>query len=163
MNNNPKNLSSNKIRLSPSKKTPSTQANLIKSNNNYIINNNQITNRNVTPCSPLRGADLNYKDLLFNVNDDHKTLIMKNAKLRNLLIEASNKLIDYSNRIKQKEDEYKIEKSGILVELDKITINYKTYAEGYKNFSNLQEEFKKLQKDYEHNYNVLISYQESLR
>jgi hypothetical protein len=102
-------------------------------------------------------------ELMSNINDDQKTLINKNTKLRNLLIQASSKLSQNTNQMKIKEENYNREKSQILEELEKISINYKTYAEGYKNYSLLEDQLKNLRMDYQHNYNVLISYGESLR
>jgi hypothetical protein len=106
---------------------------------------------------------LDASELLFNINDDHKSLITKNTKLRTLLIQASNKLAEVSENLIQREDEFRKEKSSILEELDRITLNYRTYAEGYKNYTILEEQHQNLQKDYQHNYNVLVSYGESLR
>ena len=45
-----------------------------------------------TPQKNHSSINLNMSELIFNVNDDHKTLINKNRKLSNLLIQASNKI-----------------------------------------------------------------------
>lgn len=119
-----------------------------------VIMTNKSNNGNVTPF------DLN--DLVFNINDDYKTVISKNNKLRALVVQASTKLNDLNKKYKNLEEEHKSEKEGILNELDKISTNYKMYAESHKNYTSFEEQFKNLQKDYHHNYKVLTSYQENL-
>ena len=64
--------------------SPSSKKSNISNNNTPHNNQNFIGN-------------LNMNDLIFNVNDDHKTLINKNRKLSNLLIQASNKIADIVN------------------------------------------------------------------
>jgi hypothetical protein len=179
--NTNKNLTPNKI----NKKIPSTtnkkelqihNMNTLDEDtdlNQLIINTNspptphtfQKNNTNSGRSNPMQAFPslLDASELLFNINDDHKSLITKNTKLRTLLIQASNKLAEVSENLIQKEEEFKKEKSAILDELDRITINYKTYAEGYKKFTILEDQHTNLQKDYQHNYNVLVSYGESLR
>ncbi len=153
----PKNLDSNCP--SPNSKNPSRSNSAVKSKNK--IPHNEHTHMRKPSDNNIPKFEVT--DLLFNLNDDQKTLINKNTKLRNLLIQASNKISEMSIKKEEKEKEYQIEKSKILQELDRITINYKTYAEGYKKFSFLDEQFKNLKNDYQHNYNVLVSYGESLR
>jgi hypothetical protein len=131
--------------------------------NPHQMHSNPNSNSNPPNSNSNSNPSADFAELLFNVNDDHKTLISKNAKLRTLVVQASNKLNEFSKKHKEKEDEYRIEKAGILDELDRITANYKTYAESYKNIQILDEQHKNLQRDYAHNYNVLTAYQESLR
>lgn len=116
------------------------------------------TNFTRSPQTP----QFDMSELLFNINDDHSTLINKNNKLRNLIVQASGKITELNTKMKEREEEFRIEKAGILDELDKIIANYKFYADGFKNYSSLQAQFKNLQKDYQHNYNVMTSYQGSL-
>lgn len=101
--------------------------------------------------------------MIFKENDDYKTLVNKNSKLRNLVVQASDKLNEVSSQLKEKEKDFDEEKATILKELDQISSNYKKYAQCYKCFSILDEQYTKLQIDYNHNYNVMRSYQETLR
>lgn len=132
------------------------------SRSNSVVRSNSKTKH--TPEKNINNkANFNINELISNINDDQKTLIIKNTKLRNLLVQASTKLNEASEKIKLKNEEHHIEKSKILNELDRISLNYKTYAEAYKKYSLIEEELKNLKKDYQHNYKVLISYEESLR
>jgi hypothetical protein len=63
----------------------------------------------------------------------------------------------------EKEKGSEFEKATILKELDSISNNYKLYAECYKNYSILDEQFRNMQRDYNHNYNLIMSYQENMR
>ncbi len=102
-------------------------------------------------------------DLVFKENDDYKTIVNKNSKLRNLIIKASQKLNDMNQEHLEKEKDFEFEKATILKELDTISNNYKLYAESYKNFSILDEQYRNLQKDYNHNYNLFMCYQDNTR
>jgi hypothetical protein len=102
-------------------------------------------------------------ELLFNLDDDQKTLINKNTRLMSLLVQASNKIKELNIKIDVIQEEARFEKSHILNDLDRIIVNYKTYAEGYKNYQKLDEQYKALKHDYDHNYKVLIHYGESLK
>jgi acyl carrier protein phosphodiesterase len=102
-------------------------------------------------------------DLIFKENDDYKTLVIKNSKLRNLVVKASEKINEMTNEFTEKEKDYEFEKTTILKELDNISSNYKKYANCYKSFSILDEQYRNLQRDYNHNYNVMMAYQDTLR
>ena len=165
-NENSANKNSPYMGRSPSMSSPGG-SNLIHTPNSKHSHNLQFNSptstsiiQNTIQCYPTL---LDASELLFNINDDHKTLIGKNTRLRTLLIQASGKLADVSAKLIEKEEEFSKEKSGILDELERITVNYRTYAEGYKNYSVLEDQHKNLQRDYQHNYNVLVSYGESMR
>jgi hypothetical protein len=83
--------------------------------------------------------------------------------LRSLVVQASNKLTEFSEKLLRNEENHKKEKETILKELDRITENYQKYAESHKTLIVLEEQFQKLKSDYEHNYTVLLSYQDSIR
>jgi hypothetical protein len=160
-----KNIESNSYCNSPNSKIPIRSYSGHKNYKN-IKNSKNIKSPSLEQlCKPPENntSFFDITELMSNINDDQKTLINKNTKLRNLLIQASSKLSQNSNQMKIKEENYSKEKSQILEELEKISMNYKTYAEGYKNFSLLEDQLKNLRLDYQHNYNVLISYGESLR
>lgn len=118
----------------------------------YVSN----SEKSLNACIQSAGIEYDMSEVLFNVNDDYRTLINKNAKLSNMILQSSTKL-------KEREEEYKAEKAGILEELDRIIGNYKIYAEGYRKYQTLEEQFYNLNKDYQHNYNVMIAYQKSLK
>jgi hypothetical protein len=88
---------------SPSRKlNNSQQGNMNNSNNNSRAvspSSKNMYNTHQSPSTPnnqlYSTSGINMSDLTFNVNDDHKTLINKNRKLCNLLIQASNKISDF--------------------------------------------------------------------
>ena len=125
---------------------------------NFNSNNN---NNNISFNNTQHQFDIS--DLVFSVQDDFKTVLNKNNRLRNLLIQASNKINELTIKSKERDEEYRVEKARILSELDKISANYITYAEGYKNSTAKEHRIKNLQNDYNHNYKVLTGYQESIR
>jgi oligoendopeptidase F len=66
-----------------------------KANIENNLNNNKQTIENkpkITNFSSPKQDQSDYNELQFNVNDDYKTLVKKNTKLRNLLVKASNKI-----------------------------------------------------------------------
>ena len=104
-----------------------------------------------------------FNELQFSINDDYKTLVKKNTKLRSLLVKASDKINEQAIKQKELENSFKVEKENILNELDKIMKNYKIYAESHKNYLSLENDFNNLKKDYLHNSKVIKSYSDSLR
>jgi hypothetical protein len=107
--------------------------------------------------------NIQLSDLLYKKEDDYETIVNKNMKLRSLVVQASNKLSEISEKLVTNEEEHKKEKQTIMKELDKIGQNYSKYAASHKNLIVLEEQFKKMKIDYEHNYSVLLSYQDSIR
>ena len=99
-------------------------------------------------------------DLAYQDNDDYKTIVSKNTKLRNLVIQASQKLNDITFQFQEKEKEFQCDKENILSELENISSNYKLYAEYYQNYNRLDEQYKKLQRDYNSDNKVIQSYEE---
>lgn len=71
--------------------------------------NSKINSRSTSPISQKDQSfkndfNVDVKEFIFNVNDDHKTLINKNRKLGNLLIQASSKISDLvtTNKIRMR-------------------------------------------------------------
>jgi hypothetical protein len=159
----------NKLNREPSNKNLNKEPNLEKRDNtpphNVKLNLKRPSSANMLRNKSKDRSTSNpddISDLLFNSNDDQKALVTKNFKLREIVVHASNKLSEVLKKYNDREEEYKQEKESIFAELDKITGNYKMYAESYKNYHNLEEQFKNMQNDYNHNYKVLINYQESI-
>jgi len=125
------------------------------------INNECFADRDISSNSIKDSYQLS--DLLCKKDDDYNTVVNKNIKLSSLIIQASNKLNQVTDKLQSNEENHKTEKEKILTELEKITLNYQKYAVSFKNYSLLEEQYQKLKNDYEHNYNVLISYQDSIR
>jgi hypothetical protein len=139
-------------------------SNMPSSSNKILVQNSNsnidaLNNINIMNSQPM----FDISDLVYSIHDDFKTILNKNNRLRNILIQASNKMNELSTKSLEREEEYRLEKAGVLDQLDKITENYKKYAEGYKNFTLLEEQLKNLQNDYNHNYKVLTTYQESIK
>jgi hypothetical protein len=131
-----------------------------------IVNDNRVNTKkdiNIKEKIEHNMNNLQLIDLLHKKEDDHSTLVNKNHKLRSLVVQASQKLNELSEKMNTNEQLFVKEKETILKELDRITQNYQKYAHSYKNYSELEEKYQKLENDYEHNYNVLISYQDSIR
>ena len=75
----------NKMIKSPVIKTISSQSSIIMTSQSDIPPGLLSNNSNEIP-------DINMKDLIFNITDDHKTLINKNRKLVQYVIQSSNKI-----------------------------------------------------------------------
>ena len=111
-----------------------------------------------TDSSSMKQFDMS--DLVYQENDDYKTIVSKNTKLRNLVIQASQKINDITFQFQEKEKEFQIDKENILAELENISSNYKLYAESHQNYNKLDEQFKKLQRDYNCDNKGIKSYEE---
>ena len=139
----------------------STDENLKNNEINKIRNTKRLSNKNEKSDNNINNIELS--DLLYKKEDDYETVVNKNLKLRSLVVQASNKLTEFSEKLLRNEENHKKEKETILKELDRITENYQKYAESHKTLIVLEEQFQKLKSDYEHNYTVLLSYQDSIR
>jgi len=133
------NLSSNSQRL----KDELNNEHFDLDDKNHTNNPNNLIIEDNTPVPHLQ-----FSDLLFNVNDDFKTLITKNTKLRGLLIEANTHITDITNKYEMKLEIHSNEKKSLLLQLDKITANYSIYAESHKNLIILKEEYDKINSDF---------------
>ena len=51
----------------------------------------------------------------------------------------------------------------MVEKLDKITVNYKVYAESHQNFIKFKVEYDNLRKDYDHNYKILMYYEDLIK
>jgi hypothetical protein len=137
----------------------------LKDSENFRYNNSDLNKtdgiKNInSDIYSVRAKEDNFQtpDLLYNAGDDNKTLVNKNSKLRNLLIQASEKLTELT----EKNQQHIRERNKINAELDHIMTNYKLYAESHQNYKSLEEEFSLMHKDYNHNYSVLLNSQKTI-
>ena len=71
-----------------------TNSNDINYSRKKIITDNLITPNKALYSPKISNFDFEFGELGFNVNDDWKTLILKNGKLKQVVIHASNKVAD---------------------------------------------------------------------
>ena len=88
--------------------------------------------------------EINMKDLIFNITDDHKTLINKNRKLAQYIVQSSNKISTLNDTIRNLENSKTKDKEELLEKLDKISKNYRNFAESHQKLAKLQKEFENL-------------------
>ena len=120
-NNKP---SINKISKSPITKSAPSQSCVVLTSPTDIIN--------LFPKNSFDILDFNMKDIIFNITDDHKTLINKNRKLAQYVVESSNKISALNETIKNLEISKSRDKEELLEKLDKISINYRRFAESHQ-------------------------------
>lgn len=102
-------------------------------------------------------------EFISNENDGIDELKVKNAKLRQLVVQASSKIAEMSKKYSQMENDYKIEKATILSELDRISKNYQIYAESHKQFAQFKNEYQLLLRERTQNNKVLVNYTETIK
>ena len=107
--------------------------------------------------------DINMKDLIFNITDDHKTLINKNRKLAQYVIQSSNKISSLNEIIQNLENSKLKEKEEFLEKLDKISANYKTFAESHQKLNKINLDFENLKNLYEKNNSFLFNYEDFIK
>ena len=90
------------------------------------------------------------KDLISNSTDDLATLLTKNKRLVQLVVQSSAKIAELHEARKYLEEEHNVEKQEWLYKLEKITANYKTYAESYQNYVAIKEDFEAMDKEFKH-------------
>lgn len=108
--------------------------------------------------------DLGYiESLCFNVNDDFKTLVGKNASLRELIIGLIGKVTSLVDMMEGLKVEHKREKAEVLDQLDSIASNYQKYAESHKRLQDSRPVENGISKeDYIHNFHLMMTYQKNL-
>jgi hypothetical protein len=107
--------------------------------------------------------DINMKDLIFNITDDHKTLINKNRKLAQYVIQSSNKISVLNENIKNLETSKNKDKEELLAKLEKISNNYRTFAESHQKFGKVQAENESLKASYELVSKEVVNYEEFIK
>lgn len=93
--------------------------------------------------------EINMKDMIFNVTDDHKTLINKNRRLVQYIVQSSNKISTLNEMIKALEEAKSKDKEELLIKLDKISTNYRTFAESHQKLSKIQQEYENIKSSQE--------------
>jgi len=168
----------NKVSVNPKAKTKKTRSGTPDSNsrkhfnqefkeqfeldNSFNSNNpNNPNNLIIEDTMPI--PNLKFSELLFNVNDDFKTLITKNTKLRSMLIEANNHINEITKQFDKQLISHSNEKKSLLLQLDKITSNYTLYAESHKNLTVLKEEYDKVNYDFQLNQEKINVYKELIK
>jgi hypothetical protein len=124
----------NKITKSPVIKTTTSQ-------NSMVITSPKETPTTLFPNVVKDLQDINMKDLIFNVTDDHKTLINKNRRLVQYVVQSANKISALNEIIKELEESKSKDKEELLIKLDKISANYRIFAESHQKLGKLQEEY----------------------
>jgi len=125
------------------------------------FNSNNPNNLIIEDTMPM--PNLKFSELLFNVNDDFKTLITKNTKLRSMLIEANNHINEITKQFDKQLISHSNEKKSLLLQLDKITSNYTLYAESHKNLTVLKEEYDKVNYNFQLNQEKINVYKELIK
>lgn len=142
-------------------------------NNNYLYNTNPDTNfsqinpnlANIKTLTPKKSNDnYDFGNLCFNVNDDWKALVNKNSKLRQLVIQATDKVQELNFDLANKEKIFEKEKTLIYDELERISQTYKIYAESHKKLKQIQNEGvdNKINNEKAYNNNLVSTYQDHI-
>ena len=151
-NNKP---SINKISKSPITKSAPSQSSVVLTSPTDIIN--------LFPKNSFDILDFNMKDIIFNITDDHKTLINKNRKLAQYVVESSNKISALNETIKNLEISKSRDKEELLEKLDKISINYRSFAESHQKLGKLQKEYENLKTSQECLIKDINNYEEFIK
>lgn len=146
------------IRNPPSKDLFYYTPNVLSPQN--INHKNQENSETDQPQSNQRSYD--FGNLCFNVNDDWKTLVQKNSKLRQLVIQASDKVQELKIDAEKNEIRYEKEKGLIYEELERISKTYKIYADSHKKLQQQGEFHNKTKNESEYKQTLISSYQDHI-
>ena len=103
----------------------------------------------------------NLIQLIENKNDTYQDLLIKNKKLRDIIIQITEKLKISNKKYQNLEKQFTSEKQILLDKLEKITGNYKLYAEGYQEKAILKKDMGTLIDNYKQNNRVMNSFKDS--
>ena len=115
-----------------------------------ILEKNPSTNNSLINIE-LNSESLDFKNFIYDKRDNFEDLIIKNKKLKELIIQANEKIKNLIKNQKNIENKYVLEKESILEKLEKIHKNYKLYANSHKYYIELETKLNELMK----NYNIL--------
>ena len=99
--------------------------------------------------------------LIENKNDTYQDLCIKNKKLRDIIIQITEKLKLLNLKYQDLEKQFTSEKQILLDKLEHITGNYKLYAEGYQEKIILKKDMGTLINNYKQNNRVMNSFKDS--
>lgn len=137
-------LKKSESKSSLSRITKSPVIKTITSQNSMVNTSSRETPVNLFPNIVKDVQDINMKDLIFNVTDDHKTLINKNRRLVQYVVQSSNKISALNEIVKDLENSKSKEKEELLIKLDKISSNYRIFAESHQKLCKLQQDYDNL-------------------